>query len=330
MVKENPDNVPVTVFATHTDLTSPVLQAADHVGPETDAEGAEYVRWALEYCVKNSIDVFVPRYNIEVLTQHIDSFEALGVKVLASDNESIKLLEDKNLTYLKARETGTPVPPWRIASTAVELAEAYESLRAELHDDEQVVLKPTVGVGAEGFRIIDDSPYDIERVFSGSVTKAPFDRVLKAYEMDEAAGKNGPELMVLPFLDDPEISVDCLSDYDGNILKAVPRAKKGKRITEFSTDYPQAVEIVKDFYSNFTLRYLTNTQLRWWRGELVLLETNTRASGGLYATTSTGVNFMWDAIRLAVTGEATPEQPQLGGAYISNPSFTVITNNIAL
>jgi len=320
MVKENPDGIPVTVFATHKDMNSPVLLAADVIGEESPLEGAEYVNWCVEYCVTNKIDVFVPRYELTSITEYINLFEEKGIKVLASTHDSIKLLEDKNLTYLKAKETGTPVPPWYIASTASEIAEAYASLTTELEPEDKVVIKPTVGVGAEGFRVINNETYTLSELLGSLSRDASIDELLFAYEQAERDGERRPELMLLPFLDDPEISVDCLSATDGRILKMLPRSKDG-RATSFTDRFPRATEIVEEWYKNFDLRYLTNTQLRWWRNDLVLLETNTRASGGLYSSKLTGLNLMWEAIILAVTGEENPTPPKLNVSYTSISAF---------
>jgi biotin carboxylase len=324
MIKENPDGVPTTIHATHPDSESPVLLAADVIGTEPSLTGDEYVDWCLDYCVTNNIDVFVPRLGITDITRERARFEEKGITILASDHSSIELLEDKNKTYLKALETGTPVPAWEIGSTASEIEAAHTALREKLDADEKVVIKPTVGVGAEGFRVINNEPYDIDRVLGSGSRNITLDDLLFAYDRAEKDGKATPEIMLLPWLEDPEISVDTLSDPEGNIVKMLPRSKDTSRRTSFTDRFPQATEIVEKWYENFDLRYLTNTQLRWWRDELVLLETNTRASGGLYSSKLTGLNLMWEAIVMARTGEVNRTQPKLNISYISLSGFTEV------
>lgn len=307
--------MPVTVFATHPDLGSPVLLAADRVGGEPALAGVEYVDWCFQYCVENKIDVFVPRMGIADIVRDVERFESAGVRVLASGFDDIELLEDKNKTYVKASRSGTPVPPWRVGSSAEEIQAGYDSLVSEI-GDARVVVKPTVGVGAAGFRVIDNSEFTVDKLMGAVSREVSIDSVVDAYSVAEERGDSCPELMLLPWLEDPEVSVDVLSNGEGEIVKMIPRTKDSARLTSFSQRFPEAEEIVAYWYTNFNLRFLTNTQLRWWQGELVLLETNTRASGGLYSSNLTGLNVMWEAIVLLVNGEVNRTKPKLGLSYV--------------
>ena len=319
MLRANPDGVEVRIYATHSDPNSPVLQGADLTELEPKLDDRAYVEWALDFCERHGIEIFLPRHRIEVIAEAEERFAALGVKVLASSASALRLFEDKNLTYAAAQQAGVAVPPWRVASTAAGIELALESLRSELSPEDRVVIKPTVGVGAQGFRIIDDGRRSIDDLLSRNPTVSSA-QLIEAYRGSEAAGEHLPELMLLPFLEDPELSVDCLSSPEGELLKLIPRAKLS-RSRVFTEAYPEALELVERLYAGRGLRYITNTQLRWWRGELALLETNTRPAGGLYATELTGVNLIWDAVRLALFGEATELQPQLGASYVTLESF---------
>jgi len=321
MLRDNPDGYPVKIYVTQTDPTSPVFQGADYGELEPDLQGEAYVDWALDFCERHGIELFFPRKWIEILVEAEERFAALGVRLIASSPEAIRLFEDKNLTYRAATETGVAVPPWCVASDGESFERELQSLRAELEAQDRIVVKPTVGVGAQGFRILDEKPRTINGILEGGLRVSP-EELLRGYERAEAADEALPELMLLPYLDEPELSVDCLSSPQGELLKTIPRAKLSGRQRLFTDEYPEAVELVERLYAGRDLRYITNTQLRWWRGRLVLLETNTRPAGGLYATSLTGVNLIWDAVALALRGEATPKQPRLGDSYVALESFT--------
>lgn len=323
MIRENADGRSVSIFATHVDPSSPVLQAADHAGEESTLDGDDYIKWCIDYCAKNAIDVFIPRNNIDLIAENIDIFTAAGIKVLASSHESIRLLGDKNLTYKRAQEIGVSVPPWRIADTEQSIRDALESLSEEVGQDTRIVIKPTVGVGAQGFRVLTHKPFTIDDLLVENDDVAVSD-VLHAYRQAEERGEDTPEIMLLPWLDAPEISIDSLSDDKGNLIKYIPRTKDGDRFTRISNRFPEAIEQLEKMHEHFDLRYLTNTQFRWWKGQPVLLETNTRASGGLYATMLTGTNFMWEAIKLALGEEIAKTQPVLDKAYISLDTITEV------
>ncbi|PFG33172.1 ATP-grasp domain-containing protein [Sanguibacter antarcticus] len=316
MLRNNPDHADVRLFATHTDETSPVLRAADVALMEPSLGGEDYVDWALEFCRTHAIDVLLPGRGIRRIVARSEEFEAIGVKVLASPSASIALLDDKDAAYRSARGLGIPVPPWRTAQGADELEEAYSSLRDELEPDEKICIKPISGVGAEGYRLLDDRPMSVSDLLAAPAHRARLDEVTAAFRAAEAAEREVPRLMVMPYMASPEISVDCLSTTFGETLVALPRAKAGRRRT-FLADTPEAARIAHRVVDSYQLAYLTNTQLRWWRGELTLLEVNTRPSGGLYASSLTGVNLPWAAIQLALTGQTTLEVPELGASFVT-------------
>lgn len=316
MLRSNPDNTPVRLFATHTDETSPVLQAADVTQIEPRLSGDAYVDWALTFCQQHAIDVLLPGKEMLAIAQRAAEFATIGVHVLASPAASIALLDDKDATYASASALGVPVPPWRTAQGADAFVDAVASLRAELEADEVVCIKPLQGVGAEGFRILDDSVASLDDLLAAPAHKIRTDEVAFALERAAAAGRELPTFMVLPYMASPEISVDCLSTPFGETLAALPRAKSGRKRT-FLDDEPRAVEIAHRMVDSYQLAYLTNTQLRWWRGELALLEVNTRPSGGLYAASLTGLNLPWAAVRLAMDGTYPVLEPQLGHSFVS-------------
>lgn len=316
MLRSNPDHRSVRLFATHTDETSPVLQAADVALPEPRLTGDAYVDWALDFCRTHAIDVLLPGTGIAEIAARTADFAALGVTVLASPAASIALLDDKCATYASASRLGLPVPPWRQAQGADELEAAVASLREELEPDETICIKPLSGVGAEGFRVLSDAPLSLDDLLAPPAHRVRLDEVAAALRTAQDADRAVPALMVMPYMASPEISVDCLSDPYGELLAALPRAKDGRRRT-FLDDTPRAIDIARQITGAYQLAYLSNTQLRWWRGELALLEVNTRPSGGLFAASLTGVNLPWAAVRLAVDGDAGPLEPTLGASFVT-------------
>lgn len=318
MLRDNPDNIPVKIYTTSDKMSSPVLQAGDYVELEPARDsvtGTEYVEWALGFCAKHGIDVFVPMRGMAGIAGRVKDFEALGTRVLVSPRDAVILLDDKDLAYKSARENGIAVPPWRIASNAEEMANAYYDLKTELEDNEMVCIKPVQGVGAAGFRTIVNSRPTLDDLLSKPRNEISLDGLLEILAHTEANGQPVPAFMVLPYLDEPEVSVDCLSDMDGRIIAAIPRSKDGS-LRKLATDAGKAIDIAVAMSETYGLRYLTNTQIRWFRGEAVLLETNTRISGGMYASALAGVNLPWEGIKLALTGKVDePFDIRLGGTF---------------
>ena len=318
MIRDNPDNVPVTIYASSDRMNSPVLQAADHVELEPDRDEispSDYTDWALEFCRRHRIDVFVPMRGMLGIAGRLGDFEALGTKVLVSPEKAIALLDDKNLAYHSAQENGIAVPPWYIASSAKEMETAYFKLRDELESSEDICIKPVQGVGAAGFRMIKDGRPTLNDILTKPRNEISIKVLLETLQWTEDQGEEVPAFMILPYLDEPEISVDCLSDVGGRIIAAVPRAKDGST-RRLADDAEEAIAVATAMSNTYGLSYLTNTQIRWFRGEAVLLETNTRISGGMYASALAGINFPWEGIKLALHGKVNePFDIRLGGVF---------------
>jgi hypothetical protein len=107
----------------------------------------------------------------------------------------------------------------------------------------------------------------------------------------------------MPHLAGPEVSVDCLADADGRLRGAVGRSKEGRR-RGFTLD-PAYLEPTELLVETFGLAYLTNVQFRHHHGVPMLLDINTRPSGGLHQLSRCGVNFPWAAMQLALGQEPT-------------------------
>lgn len=331
MIRRNPENVPVSIYATSDRAGSPVLQAADVMSLEPDRDellGDDYVDWAINYCHENRIDVFIPMRGMIPISARVSEFEAVGTKVLVSPHDSVALLDDKNLAYVSAKENGIAVPPWYIASSTDELELAYNTLRDELEPEEEIVIKPVQGVGAAGFRVIKNERMTMKDILEKPKNQIGIKELLEVFADTEAQGKEVPAFMVLPYLDEPETSVDCLSDVDGRIIAAVPRSKS-RSFRTLATDAQTTIDLAVQMSETYGLRYLTNTQVRWFRNEPVLLETNTRISGGMYASALAGINMPWEGIKLALTGAV--EEPfdiRLGGTFTNLSSVVPFTKHI--
>lgn len=329
-IKDNPDNVPVTVFASHVDPHSPTLQGADFSFLEPQLEAEEYILWALDFCKTHSIDVLIPKEYAEDIARNVNLFNEIGVKVLTNTIENIDLFEDKGLAYKSLEENGFPVPPYRTAQGSEDFAAKLAELKSVLEPDTAIIIKPVSGVGAAGFRVINDEPYTLKNLLANPNNDISEARVIEALSIAEAQGETIPALMIMPYLESPEISVDSLSTADGKLVVNIPRTKDGSRFTQFSDRFPEANIIVRKLVEFYGLQYCTNTQLRWWNDELVILETNTRMSGGLYSSSVTGVSVIWTAIKVLLGEEVDEIVPELNSSYTSVSTNVIIEKKITV
>ncbi len=124
----------------------------------------------------------------------------------------------------------------------------------------------------------------------------------------------------MPRLEQPEVSVDCLTGPDNRVRLAIGRIKNGRR--RGFTLHEQWLEPARLIAEGFGLHYLSNIQFRMFGETPVLMDVNTRPAGGLHQLSLCGVNVPWLAVQLALgedPGEVAP--PFLGQDYtvVSGP-----------
>ncbi|WP_458246560.1 ATP-grasp domain-containing protein [Streptomyces sp. MAI_2237] len=313
-LRRNPSDRAVEIHATHGDADSPVLAAADTA--ELEPEGlssAAYVEYALAQCRRRGIDVFVPRLEQSAIVAHRADFEAVGTALLAPPPEAVAVFEDKVIAYEAVQAIGVPVPPWWRVRGVDELVAAVEELEAAGH---KACFKPASGAGGVGFRVITRAPFSMAQLTGFPSPYVPFDLVVSALkDSDEPV-----DWLVMPRLEQPEVSVDCLTGPDNRVRLAIGRTKNGRR--RGFTLNEQWLEPARRIAEGFGLHYLSNIQFRMFGDRPVLMDVNTRPAGGLHQLSLCGVNAPWAAVQLALgedPGEMAP--PFLGQDYtvVSGP-----------
>lgn len=313
-LRRNPSDRAVEIHATHGDADSPVLAAADTADLEPEGlSPAGYVEYALDQCARRNIDVFVPRLHQSAIVAHRADFEAVGTALLAPPPEGVAVFEDKVTAYEAVQAIGVPVPSWWRVRTADELLAAVEELEADGH---KACFKPASGAGGVGFRVVTRKPFSMAQLTGFPSPYVSLDLVMAALrQADEPV-----DWIVMPRLEQPEVSVDCLTGPDNRLRLAIGRTKNGRR--RGFTLHEQWLEPARRIAEGFGLHYLSNIQFRMFGDRPVLMDVNTRPAGGLHQLSLCGVNAPWAAVQLALgedPGEMTP--PFLGQDYtvVSGP-----------
>ncbi|MDX3573521.1 ATP-grasp domain-containing protein [Streptomyces sp. ID05-47C] len=313
-LRRNPSDRAVDIHATHGDADSPVLAAADTADLEPEGlSPAGYVEYALDQCRRRGIDVFVPRLHQAAIVAHRADFAAAGTALLAPPPEAVAVFHDKVIAYEAVQAIGVPVPPWRRVRTADELVAAVDELEADGH---RACFKPASGAGGVGFRVITRDPFSLSQLSGFPTPYVQLDLVVEALKQAEEQ----VDWLVMPRLEQPEVSVDCLTGPDNRIRLSIGRTKNGRR--RGFTLQEQWLEPARRIAEGFGLHYLSNIQFRMFGDVPVLMDVNTRPAGGLHQLSLCGVNAPWAAVQLALgedPGEIVP--PFLGQDYaiVSGP-----------
>lgn len=327
-LRDNPAGREITVIGSHRDPLAPMLAACDLAFPEPDLTGADYADFALRFCLDHHVDVFLPVHEQLAIARAADRFAAAGIALVSPPAGAIEVLADKAATYRTVAadpRTAVLVPPFREIASSDEFESAVRELSGPTLDGtgpaERLVVKPVVGVGATGVRILSESPPTLAQLTGPIGHGAGLQDFVQALKTAESTGVTVPRLLVMPYLDEPEISIDVLAD-GGTTLVAVPRCKAGRRRwIGAPVGVPAAA---RDLVRTFALDGLVNVQFRMRHDRPVLLEINTRPAGGLYQTGLTGVNMPWAAVGRALGDPVLELHPTLGAEYVTVSSLVAL------
>jgi carbamoylphosphate synthase large subunit len=232
----------------------------------------EYVNYCLEFCFDHKIDIFVPRHNLTSIIKYKKQFEEIGTKLLANtDLEGVAITDNKidAYNYLKSKGINDIVPEFYKCKNLMEFQTAFSELSQKGY---KVCYKLAIDEGALTYHVIEKSRN--KSIYKSSSSHLSYEESLDIFRNYSFKFP----LLVMPYMDEPEISVDCLNSKDGLIL--IPRYKLGGRISEVRFDN-KIMMYCRDIseYFNFDMPY--NIQYRFLNGKPMLLELNPRMSGGL-------------------------------------------------
>jgi len=272
----------IQVIGTNSRVDSVIQKVCDEWYQEPTLYGEDYILYCLDFCRKHNVDVFVPRKNMAEISRNKSRFEEIGVKVLADDYSIIKILENKSEAYSFFKNySNINIPDYFTVTTAEQFAEAYKTLRK---NHSQICVKFVRDEGGMSFRKVTENvnEFDRLRVYQGA--NISYMDLFHAL----STKKDFDELMVMPYLDGLEVSVDCLKTVSGTI--AIPRIKSYSRHEHIVYD-KEIIEMTSMILDKVNLQFPCNVQFRYYNNKLYLLEINTRMSGGLQMSClASGVN----------------------------------------
>jgi carbamoyl-phosphate synthase large subunit len=238
----------------------------------------EYVDGLAEVVARERPDLLFVQssHEIETVARHRDVFEALGVRVLADGARGIQIAGDKAVMHAACGEI--PVPQPRLLRPA-SLDEFVAGAGQLGYPDVPVCFKPPVAKGSRGFRILSahvDRVHDLlrERPINRYMTLDDFVDLFRGYEPF-------PDLMLMEYVDAPEVTVDLFADK-GEVVLHQTRTREefltGLAMAFKTIDVPDLVELTRKVVRHLQLDYFQSVQ--WIGGRL--LEINPRVSTFVY------------------------------------------------
>lgn len=295
------DQCDIKVFVTNRSENYYLKNISDYYEIEKEyLSDKEYLNFCLNFCKKHKIDIFFVRYKATELSQYVESFKNIGVKVtFVTDFDTYKLLDNKVYTYEAIKEDNIiAIPPYGIATTYKEYINLYNEIRDSGFD---VCIKPLDGVGGVGFKRIKEDLTAYDELIHGSFTTISKERADFMFKTKH----NFEPLMVLGYLDGDEYSIDCLAS-NGVLIDAIPRVKINN-YTQLIKPDKELIEIARKFTKKFKLNNIFNIQVKYHKNKLYLIEINTRMSGGIFKSCMSGINILSKNLNLLLGKNVTSE-----------------------
>lgn len=190
-----------------------------------------YIPALLAYCERNSIKILVPLFDIDlpVISANRKRFEEIGISVIVSDLDFVKICNDKwkSYQYLKNERFLVPKTWPRLNDVLSALEEGEVQF--------PIVVKPRFGCGSIGVEIAEDLS---ELRFYSDKTHKKIEHTYLRFESDAVLGEE--QLIYQELLRGQEFGADVINDLRGNFRNVVLRKKIAMRSGE--TDIAEIVD----------------------------------------------------------------------------------------
>lgn len=273
------------VYVSNSDGNSPAFKYADEFVVSPLIYDEKYIDFLLEYCQKHNIKMLISLFDIDlyILALNKEKFERIGVKVIVSDKEFIKVCNDKWFTFEYLQKNNIPVPKTYLCLEDVKQAIDNNDINFPL------IVKPRWGMGSLEIYTADNlNELD---VFYKKIKR----NIEKSYLKYESQQDMDNSVIIQEKIIGTEYGIDIINDLDGNYKNTIIRKKIGMRAGE--TD---AAKIVKnDEIERITTQLALKTKhignldidILCDGEKYYVLEMNARFGGGYPFSHLAGVNL---------------------------------------
>lgn len=218
------------VYVSNSDNKSPAFRYADDYIVTPLIYDSTYIDFLLKYCKEKDIKVVISLFDIDlyILAKNKYRFKENGISVVVSDQEFIRICNDKWLTFEFLSKNNIPTP-----KTFLSIELAKESInKGEL--SYPLIVKPRWGMGSmEIFSADNDEELNI---FYKKIKK----NIEKSYLKYESKQDVDNSVIIQEKIIGQEYGADIINDLNGNYQNTIIRKKIAMRAGE--TDIAEIVE----------------------------------------------------------------------------------------
>ena len=278
------------VVATNSDMNTTAMSVADKAFESPLIYDKEYIPFLLDLCKNEKIDILISLFDIDlmILAKNKAEFEALGVKVIVSNEDVINICNDKfeMLEYLK--KINMPVP-----ETYLDLDKALEYAD---FDNKTYILKPRWGMGSLSIFEAEDKK-ELEVLYEKAKRS-----IQKSYLRFESNADINRAILIQEKIKGDEFGLDIFNNLEGKNLSVTVKRKYAMRSGE--TDIAEVTEnseleaVGKKIAKSLSHIGNLDMDILLSNGKAYIIDMNARFGGGYPFTHNAGVNELEAIIRL--------------------------------
>lgn len=268
----------------------------------------KYCTTILDICKKEKVEIYFPNISAEMsaLIEYQDSFEKAGIKISMSNSESIRIANDKLLTYQILENAGIPIPKFCKVTSIDDFKAACKELG---FPERALCLKIVNGSGSRGVRIIKNirNRYHAFAQEKPSSLFTSYEDMLSVLESAEQLDT----MLLMPYFEGNEYSVDLLANH-GETLYQVGRENTISLMSiaqesvlarnENAYNISSRVVELLDYDGNIGFDFMKDKD-----GITFLTDINPRITATVSVIAAGGINLPYLRIK-QLLGELLPEQ----------------------
>lgn len=273
------------VHVANSSAVSPAFQCADKTVVTPLIYDENYIPFLLEYCSKNDIRAVIPLFDIDlpILAKNKIKFENIGIKVIVSNYEIVKICNDKWHTYQFLTDKGFDVP-----KTYLSIAQ----VKSDIKDgclNYPLIIKPRWGMGSIGvFQVDNEQELDV-------LYRKTLNEIKKSYLKYESKEDIECCVLIQEKIDGIEYGLDIINDLNSNYINTVVKRKLSMRSGETDsalTTNSKSLKSIGKKLSGVT-KHIANMDVDVFTtaSKSYVLEMNARFGGGYPFSHMAGVNL---------------------------------------
>ena len=279
-----------SIVATNSDMNTTAMSVADKAFESPLIYDEEYIPFLLETCKNEKIDILISLFDIDlmILAKNKSRLEALGVKVIVSNEDVINICNDKfeMLKYLE--KINLPVP-----ETYLDL---YKALEGADFNNKTYILKPRWGMGSLSIFEAENKK-ELEVLYEKAKRS-----IQKSYLRFESNADMNRAILIQEKIKGDEFGLDIFNDLKGENLSVTVKRKYAMRSGE--TDIAEVVKnseleaVGKKIAKSLSHIGNLDMDILLSDGKAYIIDMNARFGGGYPFTHNAGVNELEAIIRL--------------------------------